>query len=64
MFCKIWQNQGLHHTQPATGGKRIGAMQSLAAARLTQLSGVFVAEVQTQATLMLGTTGEDKISPQ
>lgn len=38
-------------------------MQLLAAARLIQLSSVFVAEVQTQATLMLGTTGEEKISP-
>lgn len=64
MFCKIWQNQGLYHTQPATSGKRIGAMQLLAAARVIQLSSVFVAEVQTQATLMLGTMGEDKISPQ
>lgn len=56
--------QGLHHTHPATGGERIGAMQLLAAARHTQLSSVFVAEVQTEATLMLGAMDEDKIRPQ
>lgn len=57
MFCRIWQN---HHTQPATSWKRIGTMQLLAAASLIQLSSVFVAEVQTQVTLMLGTMGENK----
>lgn len=64
LFCTIRQNQGHSHTRSATDGQGIGAVQVLAAARLIQLSGAFVAEVQTQATLMFGTKGEGKISPQ
>lgn len=39
-------------------------MQLLAAACVIQLSCAFVAEVQAQATLMLGTMGEGKTSKQ
>lgn len=35
----------------------------LAAARLSQVSSVLVAEVQTEATLMLGTTSGEKKKP-
>lgn len=47
-------------TQSGAGGQRVGAVRwRLAAARLAQISGsVLVAEVQTEATLMLGAAGD------
>lgn len=50
-------------TQSGTGRQGVGAMWWLAAARLSQVSSVLVAEVQTEATLMLGAKSEE-IRPQ
>lgn len=47
-------------TQSGAGGKGVGAMWCLAAACITQVSSVLVAEVQTEATLMLGTTQRER----
>lgn len=47
-------------TQSGAGGQGVGAVRWwLAAARLAQIAGsVLVAEVQTEATLMLGAAGD------
>lgn len=45
-------------TEPGAGGQGVGAVWWLAAARLSQISGVLVAEVQAEATLMLGTASD------
>lgn len=50
-------------TEPGAGGQGVGAVWWLAAARLGQISGVLVAEVQAEATLMLGTASDkDRVS--
>ncbi len=41
-------------TQSGAGGQGVGAVRWLAAARLRQVSSGLVAEIQTEATLMLG----------